>query len=796
MKKITLSIAVLLMGLIAQAASVSKTQALEIAQQFMSKNSAMRVKGVNASQLQLAHTAVSKVGAVDFYVFNRSTDAGFVIVSGDDQLIPVLGYADSGSFNTQDVPDGLQYWLDEYQRQIEHLKQHPEQARKLNGFSRNVQPMVTTRWNQSSPYNNMCPTYTNNGSTYRAVTGCAATACAQIMNYHKWPKQGTGSHSYQCDVNKSGTTKTLSVDFSQSVYQWDLMDDVYDSNSLATHNAAVAKLMYDVGVSANMSYGAASGAGNGAIYNALINYFGYDKGMRMEIRDCYGIEAWEKMLTDELDARRPVYYTGYTPTGGHAFVFDGYNTDGYFHVNWGWGGSSDGYFIVSMLNPQDQGIGSFEGGYNSNQAIIINFKPDEGGTPADVPLLGTCKITAENSVVNLGTSATFKLTNTGMSGTPNWEKLYWGILATKAVDVEPTKDDIVQFCTSFVNATGIQTGISGYGATVSFTPSSSLANGIYYLRLAYVRNENNNDIGFFKGSTARDYIVEMTVADGKAYFDTHSPLTGLTATATPLTSIYSGKMFEVEITISNALSEYFDNIFVGMSGTAGVGEVSPAMKIAVPQAKSFTFKTQLAAPGTAGEADIVILDCNEDIIGTIPVTVLDGGGSSYLEAYDNFTSKDEMPATDIRASVDVINSGDGVYANQLELFICDATKNTILKRVQSPFVTIPAGGKATINFQGEFAGKVGTQYKIALRNPNNLSAYYLWSDWHYFTVIPQQAGVTGDVNGDGKVDIADINSVINIILELDAKTGKADVNGDGNVDVADINVIIDIMLAQ
>lgn len=792
MKKITLSIVVLLTGLIVQAASVSKTQALEIAQQFMSKNSAMRVKGVSASQLQLAHTAVSKMGAVDFYVFNRNQDGGFVIVSGDDQVAPVLGYADAGSFNEQDVPDGLQYWLDEYQRQLEYIKTHPEQVRKINGFSRSVKPLVTTRWNQSAPYNNMCPTYTSNGSTYRAVTGCAATACAQIMNYHKWPKQGTGSHSYDCDLNKSGQVKTLSVDFSQSVYEWELMDDVYDSNSLSTHNSAVAKLMYDVGVSANMGYGAASGAGNGAIYNALINYFGYDKGMRMEIRDCYGIEAWEKMLTDELDAKRPVYYTGYTPTGGHAFVFDGYNTDGFFHVNWGWGGSSDGYFLVSMLNPKDQGIGSFEGGYNTNQAIIINFKPDEGGTPTDVPLSGTCKITPENSVVNLDSNATFKLTNTGMSGTANWDKLYWGLLATKAVDVDPTKDDIVQFCTSFVDATSISTGVSGYGATMSFTPSSSLANGIYYLRLVYVRNEDYSDLGFFKGSAERDYIVEMTVSNGKAYFDTHAPRTGLTATAIPVTGVYSGKTFEAEITISNAFSEYFDNIYVGMSGAAGIEEFSPAIKIAVPQAKSFTFKTQLTAPDAAGEADIVILDCNEDIIATIPVMVLDGGYNSYLEISDSFKSKEEMPATDVRASVEVENIGNGVYAGNIEMFICDVSTNVILKTLRSPFVTIPRNSKAAISFQGEFAGKLGTQYKIALRNPNDLSKYYLWSEWRYFTVVAQR--ITGDINGDGVVDIADVNAVIDMILNLSQSTDAADINGDGIVDIADLNLIINIIL--
>lgn len=794
MKRITLSVVVIFMGLLAQAATISRTQALEIAQHFMSSNSAMRVQGVNkASQLQLAHTAVNNVGVVDLYVFNRNQNDGFVIVSGDDQALPVLGYADSGSFNAQDIPDGLQYWLDEYQRQLEYLKLHPEQARKINGFSRNVKPLVTTRWNQSAPYNNMCPTYTNGGSTYRAVTGCAATACAQIMNYYEWPNRGTGSHSYQCDVNKSGNVKTLSVDFSQSVYQWDLMDDVYDSNSLATHNAAVAKLMYDVGVGANMGYGAMSGAGNNSIANALINYFGYDKGLRMEIRDCYGIETWEKMLTDELDAKRPVYYTGYAPNGGHAFVFDGYNTDGYFHVNWGWGGSSDGYFLVSMLNPQEQGIGSFEGGYNSNQAIIINFKPDEGGEAPNVPLSGTCKITPENSFVNLDTNATFKLTNTGMSGTPNWDKLYWGILATKAIDVEPTRDDIVQFCTSYADASSITAGISGYGATMSFTPSSSLANGIYYLRLVYIRNEDSADLGFFKGSSVRDYIVEMTVSNGKAYFDTHAPRTGLTASATPTSGVYSGKTFEAEITISNAFSEYFDNIYVGMSSSTGIGEFSPAMKVAVPQAKSFTFKTRLTAPSVAGEADIVILDCNEDIIGTIPVQVLDGGLESFLE-YDNFTSGTEMPATDVRASAEIINSGTGVYAGNIEMFICDVSTTAILKRLQSPFVTIPAGGKTTINFQGEFAGKIGTTYKIALRNPNDTSKMYLWSEWRYITIIDQPDDITGDINGDGVVDIADVNAVIDMVLGLKDNAPEADVNGDGTVDVADMNAVINIIL--
>lgn len=388
-------------ALSAEAASITATRAQELANEFLYGRQTRLASSTHTPTLMLAHEAKSADGVTDYYVFNRDNGQGFVIVSADDQALPVLGYSDKGAFTTENIPDNMRWWLGEYQRQIEWMRSHPTaQPRRATTLTTSVAPLLTTQWNQGLPYNLLCPEVEGNYSG-RAWSGCVATAMAQIMKYHRWPAQGTGHHNYEWTA-PDGNTLTLSAEFAQSHYQWADMADRYgrdyDNNiyaangdedwSLATQTQIdeVSRLMSDVGIALDMNYGGSgSGTPSANVLPALNVFFGYAPTMRLLLRDhddYYDLgDSWDAILRAELDAGRPIYYSGSNNNSGHAFVFDGYDTNGYFHINWGWGGTSDGYFTTSSLNPNEQGAGSSEGGYNMGQTAVIGIEPTIESTP-------------------------------------------------------------------------------------------------------------------------------------------------------------------------------------------------------------------------------------------------------------------------------------------------------------------------------------------------------------------------------------------------------------------------------
>ena len=388
MKKFFLLVAavfVLLQSVSAREISVSEAQA--VAQRFSVSNSVL--KSDRNLPLNLAYVErVQDMNCV--YVFARGLDRGYVVVSGDDSAVPVLGYADNGSFDAENMPENAKWWISEYARQIQYLNEHASEgaAAQPAAFKGEVKPLLTSKWNQDAPYYNMCPMI--NGR--RSVVGCAATAASQIMYYHKWPKQGEGSISYTW----ANGGKTISEDFSKVVFDWDNMKDSYGPSNTAAENQAAAELCYYVGVGAKMNYSAdASGATTVNTIMALSNYFGYDEGMEQLTRDVVGNAEWNELLCNELDNKRPVFYSGSTAdNAGHAFVFDGYNKDGFFHINWGWGGVSDGYFVTTALDPYTQGIGGANEGFNYHQGATIGIKAKDDNiqTNPNLYTLGNFKV--------------------------------------------------------------------------------------------------------------------------------------------------------------------------------------------------------------------------------------------------------------------------------------------------------------------------------------------------------------------------------------------------------------------
>ena len=342
-----------------------------------------------SSQPTLVETRMS-LGMPVYYVFTTGTE-GFKILSADDNGAPVLGYSDTGTFDPANVPPSLQYMLDCYAEEIAAAAQAPVPAdgvaMRVKADRESIAPMVSSRWNQGEPYYNMTPV---DGGKH-CVTGCTATALAQVMYYHKWPEKGQGSISYTAERIK----QNLSMNFADVTFDWDNMADIYNSSSTEAQKNAVALLMKAVGYSLQMGYGTTdSGAYSQYAAVGLWKYFGYDKGASIYYRNLYGIGEWEDMIYNNLVECGPVLYSGFTNplpgegAAGHSFVCDGYDrATGLFHINWGWGGMSDGYFALTGLDPDAQGIGGSDSGYNKDQVVILGIrKPAEN--KVQEPLFG------------------------------------------------------------------------------------------------------------------------------------------------------------------------------------------------------------------------------------------------------------------------------------------------------------------------------------------------------------------------------------------------------------------------
>lgn len=329
-----------------------------------------------------------------YYIYNVNKNGGFIIMAGDDAVTPVLGYSFTSGYSGQNMPPALVKLLEKYKQEIIFIKQNGLEAdaalardwyqlttgkfvETRSGSA--VSPLCSTTWDQSPYYNAQCPydyTYSQ-----RTVTGCAATAMAQIMKFWNYPANGTGFHSYS-----HNTYGTLSANFGNTSYDWGNMP-----NHLTGSSTAVATLMYHCGVSVEMNYGVASQGGSGAyvissaspvthcVEYALKTYFGYNSTMLQGLeRKNYTDATWISKLKTDLDAGRPIQYAGFGQ-GGHTFVCDGYDNSNNFHFNWGWGGMYDGYFNINALNPGSGGTGGGAGTYNNGQQALLGIKPITGG---------------------------------------------------------------------------------------------------------------------------------------------------------------------------------------------------------------------------------------------------------------------------------------------------------------------------------------------------------------------------------------------------------------------------------
>lgn len=368
------------------AGNVSEDQARQIAVSFW--QSAPVTRGGIPSLQMVFHSedlvTRSSVQSPAYYVFDNTGGPGFVIVAGDDVAMPVLGYSFEHEFSKDNLPANLKAWLEYMRDEVNKARRSGAKAESAvtRAWSQvevgtPVVELETAKWNQMEPYNLLCP-IVGGESTY---TGCTATAVAIVMRYHQWPEKGVGTlPGYK--ILRGEVLPELPLGHT---YDWKNMPLEYPYMGYSQAEAnAVAVLMRDCGWMIFSDYGPIGSVGTMAssydIPSGLKTYMGYDKKARIISRNGYSTFEWNALMKGELDNSRPIIYAGFSVRSGHAFVLDGYTDQDYYRVNWGWGGYCDGYFLLTALDPEGQGAGGSEGGYNTSQTAVIGIQKDDGGT--------------------------------------------------------------------------------------------------------------------------------------------------------------------------------------------------------------------------------------------------------------------------------------------------------------------------------------------------------------------------------------------------------------------------------
>lgn len=379
MKRIYLSLLTLIfVSIQVIAAPVDPEKALEIANDFwankvsLKKNIQSRLLPAEGA-LKAPSRATSKEDET-YYVFTEANNNGFVIVSGDDRLNPIVGYSTNAV--SGEMPPALSAWLEEYSEYVNDVRAGKAKPtlHKAKQVSSSIEPMLVTAWDQDRPYNNMCPIL--NGK--RTYTGCANTAIAQVMRFHKWPASPIADVEWYNNI----TGETEFCELKSHVYDWDNMLFNYKSNYSEAEANAVALLMADIGKATNSEY---NEGGTGSLESdmayALVNVFNYSPELNIANRINYTYEEYITLIRDNLNNRQPVVYCGFGQNlqGGHAFVCDGIDENNLLHIDWGWDGVFNGYFDMAIMEPEGNGIGGFSDRYNVSQLAIVNIKPRAEG---------------------------------------------------------------------------------------------------------------------------------------------------------------------------------------------------------------------------------------------------------------------------------------------------------------------------------------------------------------------------------------------------------------------------------
>jgi hypothetical protein len=679
MKQKTLfTILLILLPLSVFSRSVSQDEALRRAQAFMQQHGMSNATVERINGVVHSRRAPQADASSDYYVFNIGDDEGFVIVSGDERTADILGYATSGSIGAAPLPDGLRYLLDGYSEQLAWMDEMgltdetaAAAARSTRRAARRtVLPLLSSQWNQGEPYNNRCPEIGDK----RAVTGCVATSMAQVMYYWKEPTQAT-------TAIPGYTLKDITLNIeslSPTSFSWRNMTPTYSASATGAAADAVAELMYYCGVSLQMHYGlSSSSAYNACIAEVLRDYFHYGTANYVQ-REAYTYEGWVDLIYTELASNRPVILGGQSRGGGHSFVCDGYDTDDYFHINWGWGGTSDGYFRLSLLNPEEQGIGgsSTLDGFSYSQDAVVNISPTSiDGIANGCLSLSTLGLGSDGSTAT--TTVTRNSESDAFTGVTIAFTLYNFKKATRSCDYAVQLTD--------ANDQVIDTLHSGTKTEMKFnkeyfievdnltipTEAAQLTDGNYYIKVVSRPIGSTGWMECYGGMSQRiKAVVSGNTLTLTAPFAVSAAPTYATITVNGNRT--KGYDQEVIASITGGATDYHGNLFLSVNDNYVMGksvDISAGQRVDV----RFAF-----TPAASGSNTLGIYTAKNALIGqTENVTILDSDATDDLKldfAYTihNLTSDSstELYGNAFCATITVTNPSDTLrYVGQMNCSI-------------------------------------------------------------------------------------------------------------------------------
>ena len=552
MKKFLLLSLSLVYAFIVYAGPVSENQALAKACQFMPG------KTFIAGDVSSIKARAGNGTSAPYYVFNAQDNAGFVIVSGDDRTKAILGYSEKGSLNEDKLPENVKAWLEYYAEAISSIKDSPLKlgANTATATARTeIAPLIKSEWDQHSPWNDQC---TFDGVS--CVTGCVAIAMAQILNFHKYPSKVKAIDQYTCDYTIPALPATT--------FSWKNMCNTYPYNETRTaaQKKAVAKLMRYCGQSVEMNYGPeSSGAVAEEVSLALVKYFGYSKSTHAIYREGYSPKDWEDEIYKELAGGYPIVYVGYSTTGfGHTFVCDGYK-NGLFHVNWGWGGWCDGYFVLTVMDSMGKDYIDYT--YSEGQSAVIGIRPTSDGT-LDYPLMTITEMKQEsgNEVTRESKKDPFTVS-----------------ISYKVENSVNSEDDLAGFGIALYKSNTMKEKLLQYGVsqhrpgwyyydTYNISFGSGLADGTYKIQAIYEDKDGN--IHKAQGS---DYRYIKAVVKGNKVTFTNYPQIGTVKLSKSKVTIQKGKTVTLTATVSP--SSLADKSVTWKSSNKKVATVSADGKI-------------------------------------------------------------------------------------------------------------------------------------------------------------------------------------------------------------------------
>ena len=771
--------------LIAVAEPISESQAQSIAAQFLA--------GQNAMPKTLRRAAIGTAVASDchaaYYIFNTGgPHDGYVIIAGDDQAIPVLGYSNTGSFDSDNVPPAMQEMLDGYAAQIAAIQEGSMAATAYPRVA--IPPLVNAQWNQRQPYSILLPKL--NGE--RVLAGCVAIAMAQVMHYWQWPTSIDGPiPAYTTKSNEISMPELPATSFN-----WALMQNSYlTSDTLSEKAHAVAKLVLYCAQALKMDFGTkSSSAYTPDIVYLLSEYFGYHSGIHSICRDCYTAQGWEDAIYAELAENRPVILSGRKRSGGHAFVCDGCDGNGMFHINWGWNGQSNGYFLLNVLNPDVQGTGSASGaeGYILNQLAVVGIKPGTGGTRTVNLTARDLTLTDYNDQrtsanVNFTVTLSVKLHNyTGqiVDGTFAWG-FYSGNTLVKVYherdfSLRPNyyytlNDESIDFGADVSNGTFIIKPIYRKIDSSEWEPCEG--GNLNYVE-ATIRGNHCSFKGY--GSAAiSDYSVNQITVNG---------------------TLHQNRPVDIILNLTNNGDSEHDVIY--MSSTSY--NESTLESVGIADIKS-------------GQTGDVVFRFMPQAIGTYHMTFsLNEDGSDPFG--DRTISITSMPAANLSGSLSVLNVTD-YYNNvitsnrfSVDLTVTNDSRTSTYKedisvvlykhiygnsgtsvQAKSQYLELEPRKTTTLHFEFDNVSDGWEYFAMGGYYSSGSMERFCYTPFYTMNIPNVPMHVPGDVNGDGEVSIADINCIIDVMLN-NGTNPAADVNNDGEITISDINKVIDYIMNQ